>query len=325
MHNRLSLALDPTYLKLILFPTEKCNFRCLYCYEDFEKGRMERKIIEGIKNLITLRAPELTKLNIDWFGGEPLLAKDIVIEILSHAKDLREEYGFSLLSSITTNGYTLDPTTILNIGKICPTEYQISFDGYRDYHNSKRFINHKDGSFDSIWKNICSFNELRKSGKLKSGRITLRLHVHTDNQSSLLELINQINLNLDPQFFHVFLKNIAHLGSKNDDKFSILDDTSSIHRHKELNEQLSKFRLVSLNKSSPYICYASMPNSFAIRPDGSLAKCTVALKSPKNHLGYLTPEGTFDFNKETFTPWIKSFQTLDPAVLACPLHYIEKN
>lgn len=38
--------------ELILFPTEQCNFRCTYCYEDFKLGRMSNGTVNGIKALI---------------------------------------------------------------------------------------------------------------------------------------------------------------------------------------------------------------------------------------------------------------------------------
>ena len=62
-------ALSPRILSLILLPTEKCNFRCTYCYEDFAIGRMQPSVVRGIKALITHRVPHLDRLNISWFGG----------------------------------------------------------------------------------------------------------------------------------------------------------------------------------------------------------------------------------------------------------------
>lgn len=48
-------ALSSSNLELIILPTEHCNFRCLYCYEDFQVGRMKRPVVESIKKLISLR------------------------------------------------------------------------------------------------------------------------------------------------------------------------------------------------------------------------------------------------------------------------------
>jgi uncharacterized protein len=78
------------YLKLTILPTEKCNFRCEYCYEDFTHGRMSPSTITGIKNSMEMRAPTLSVLEISWFGGEPLLASDIVINISKFAKDISQ-------------------------------------------------------------------------------------------------------------------------------------------------------------------------------------------------------------------------------------------
>ncbi|HVR96858.1 MAG TPA: radical SAM protein [Thermoanaerobaculia bacterium] len=59
-------------LELILMPSEDCNFRCTYCYEDFARGTMIPDVREGIKNLVRKRIKKLNRLHISWFGGEPL-------------------------------------------------------------------------------------------------------------------------------------------------------------------------------------------------------------------------------------------------------------
>ena len=61
-------------LRLILMPTEACNFRCTYCYEDFRYKRMDDSVVTGVKRFLDLRASHLSQLEISWFGGEPLLA-----------------------------------------------------------------------------------------------------------------------------------------------------------------------------------------------------------------------------------------------------------
>jgi uncharacterized protein len=91
---------------LILLPTEQCNFRCTYCYEDFAIGRMTPDTVRGVKKLIDRRASELTHLQISWFGGEPLLARSIIEDVASHA-GLAQKRNSGLIyeSDMTTNGY----------------------------------------------------------------------------------------------------------------------------------------------------------------------------------------------------------------------------
>src|ERR1041384_6711550 len=101
-----SKLIDHKTQELIILPTEKCNFRCTYCYEDFSIGKMKLETRESIKKFIKKRAPLLDKLNISWFGGEPLLAKDIVLDISSYAHKCSQEYDeLEFNAGMTTNGY----------------------------------------------------------------------------------------------------------------------------------------------------------------------------------------------------------------------------
>jgi uncharacterized protein len=62
-------ALDPRSLHLILLPTERCNFRCTYCYERFDVGQMSRQVIDAVLAFLDSRASSLERLVIAWFGG----------------------------------------------------------------------------------------------------------------------------------------------------------------------------------------------------------------------------------------------------------------
>ena len=79
-------------LGLIIMPTEKCNYRCVYCYEDFEQGRMADSVSDGIVRLVASRAPLLDQLTISWFGGEPLLAMAVIEKIMQAANDSAAEH-----------------------------------------------------------------------------------------------------------------------------------------------------------------------------------------------------------------------------------------
>jgi len=112
LEQHIRLALSNRYLELVLLPTERCNFSCIYCYEAHPKDKIPSYVVEGIKKLITLRAPSLATLNIVWFGGEPLLTKPIIKEIMLHALQAKKEIpSLNLISTVYTNGYLLDGET----------------------------------------------------------------------------------------------------------------------------------------------------------------------------------------------------------------------
>jgi len=63
---------------------------------------MRNEVINGIKNLIKERERDLELLNLEWFGGEPLLAFDIIRDIMNFAQESANKNGFVLSSGMTT-------------------------------------------------------------------------------------------------------------------------------------------------------------------------------------------------------------------------------
>ena len=154
-------------LRLDILPTEECNFRCVYCYENFKIKKMDDKVIEGIKNLILARSKTLKNLEINWFGGEPMLAYDVIKDIMEYSKYLSIRYNFKLTSSMTTNGSLLTIKKFKELYELYVRWFQISFDGDKDNHNKFRITREKTDTFDIIYNNILN---LHKSN-INSGKI----------------------------------------------------------------------------------------------------------------------------------------------------------
>src|ERR1043165_6340145 len=107
-HGQVAATLSRKLQQLIILPTEKCNFRCTYCYEDFAIGKMKEPVQLAIERYLDRRIPGLAELRLDWFGGEPLVAHKIVRRLSSYASRLCSEHGVALQGAITTNAYLLD-------------------------------------------------------------------------------------------------------------------------------------------------------------------------------------------------------------------------
>jgi len=67
------------------------------------------------------------------------------------------------------------------------------------------------------------------------------------------------------------------------------------------------------------MCYAAMANSLAIRADGSIAKCTVALNDPRNNIGKINPDGSLDLNNN-YNKWLTGLIINDEDSIVCPMH-----
>jgi uncharacterized protein len=125
-------------LFLILMPTEACNFRCTYCYEDFRYSRMEPWVVEGVKRFISIRAPGLRVLEINWFGGEPLLATDIVENVSRHVQGLlRRRPEMLAKCGMTTNAFLLSHRRFERLLDLGIREYQVALDGPRRWRGRR--------------------------------------------------------------------------------------------------------------------------------------------------------------------------------------------
>ena len=79
MSPEIAAAATNDHLQLIVNPTERCNLRCVYCYETFALGKMPQTVISGLLNLVRRRAEKgLKTFRLEFFGGEPLVAWDVV-------------------------------------------------------------------------------------------------------------------------------------------------------------------------------------------------------------------------------------------------------
>src|SRR4030095_699453 len=66
------------------------------------------------------------------------------------------------------------------------------------------------------------------------------------------------------------------------------------------------------------ICYACSGNSFVIRSNGRINKCTVALYNDANDIGYITEIGDINVDNKKFSKWIAPLFSSDSNALKCP-------
>jgi len=306
--------------KLILFPTEQCNFRCLYCYENYQLPKMSNEIVESIKLFLEKRIPTLKLFELEWFGGEPLLEKKIVIEITQYAQMLCKKHNVAFHSIMTTNGYLLDFATFQELNKMGVHSYQVTFDGDKENHNKFRLLpTSKTGSFDKIWNNLLNIKNDCKTDFV----ITIRCHLTAINETSIRILLKKIQDTFsDDKRFFIHLKEISALGGKNDDKIQHISKEKKLILIEELKKEYKKLSFVDIGKD--YICYAAKPNCFLIRADGTIGKCTVALSSEINNVGILLNDGTLKIDKDKYLSWSQGFDNLDKKMLDCPFYALKR-
>jgi uncharacterized protein len=306
------------YFSLILMPTEACNFRCTYCYETFEHKKMSPRVVTGIKALIDRRADELDELNIEWFGGEPTLALDIVWDICHHARTIAKSKGFRFTSGMTTNGYLLDQERFQRCLENEIRTFQISLDGAPSEHNKSRVLASGAGTFDRIWSNLMAMKEV--PGDFF---ILLRLHYTYENFISLGEFARSVGDVLkDDTRFNYWFHPINRLGGPNDENTTKMSDADK----KEIEAHLWQTSGLCRSPEAPtdvdYICYAAKGNSLVVRSTGRLAKCTVALTQDFNDIGSINEYGELSIDQSRFRRWIRPTLEANWDIIACPVNWV---
>lgn len=311
----LRFAVSPERFHLILFPTEQCNFRCVYCYEDFNVGKMPDWVVTAVKTLLAKKIPKLRILELSWFGGEPLLAKDIMFDLAQYAYDLAQQYECVIMGDVTTNGSLLDLRTFTRLVKLKQNRFQISIDGAQEVHDQTRLTRNGRGSFAMIWRRL-----MDAAATDLDFRITLRIHLTSQNRVSVEEFCQLYyqNLEKDPRF-SLYFKAIENLGGDNQAEIQKLSGAGSLRKIAALLQEAHDPKPAADN----YICYAAKPNSLAIRANGSLNKCTVALQDEKNQIGKILPDGTLEIRQQKFSTWIQGFSRLDSWSMGCPHSYLD--
>lgn len=307
-------------LKLILYPTEQCNFRCLYCYEDHLAPQMNRVVINAIKGFLQKRIPLLKLFELEWFGGEPLLAKDIITEITSFSQELCQRYSVTFISTMTTNGFLLNVSTLKHLLSLGIRSFQISFDGDRDNHNRFRIMpNFQQGTFDTIWNNLVHL----KNDISDDFSIAIRCHLTAINSDSIESLLGRITETFaDDKRFFVHLKEVSALGGPNDNQLHLLSKSEKIQLISTLKKKYNKLNYIDIGED--YICYAAKPNCIAVRSNGNLIKCTVAMDDEMNQVGKLNSDGSLAIDQEKFFLWSKGFESMNRSQLDCPYYHCIK-
>lgn len=146
----------PTVVKaLCLHISHDCNLACKYCFAEegeYHGGKRELMSLEvGKKALDFLVANSGSRRNleVDFFGGEPLMNWDVVKELVAYGRSLEKENDKNFRFTLTTNGVLLNDD-ILEFANKEMANIVLSIDGRKKIHDMMRPFRKGAGSYDII-------------------------------------------------------------------------------------------------------------------------------------------------------------------------------
>jgi uncharacterized protein len=86
------------------------------------------------------KIPRLEHLTVSWFGGEPLLALDIIEELSEAIVEWTNRHGVTYQAEMSTNGYYLSKETLQRLLKYKVNRFMVTLDGSKDVHDSRRAL-----------------------------------------------------------------------------------------------------------------------------------------------------------------------------------------
>lgn len=151
---------------LCLHIAHTCNLNCSYCFASQGKYHGERAMMSyevGKRALDFLVENSGTRKNleVDFFGGEPLMNFEIVKQLVAYARSIEKDKGKNFRFTLTTNGVLVDDDVINWANREC-SNVVLSLDGRKEIHDRYRVDYAGNGSWDKIVPKFQKFVEARE-------------------------------------------------------------------------------------------------------------------------------------------------------------------
>ncbi|SES73665.1 uncharacterized protein SAMN05660297_00447 [Natronincola peptidivorans] len=150
---------------LCLHIAHDCNIRCKYCFASQGNFQGERSLMTsdvGKKaiDFLLLNSGNRTNLEVDFFGGEPLMNFNVIKEIIDYSKEKEKAYNKNIRFTITTNGVALNNTMMEYINENM-FNVVLSIDGRKEINDFMRYTVNGEGTYDLIVPKLKEMASLR--------------------------------------------------------------------------------------------------------------------------------------------------------------------
>ena len=131
-----------------------CNLNCSYCFASQGKYHGDRALMsfevgKRALDFLVENSGSRHNLEVDFFGGEPLMNFDVVKHLVAYARNIEKEAGKNFRFTLTTNGMLIDDDVIEFANREC-SNVVLSLDGRKEVHDRYRVDYAGNGSWERI-------------------------------------------------------------------------------------------------------------------------------------------------------------------------------
>ncbi len=139
---------------LCLHVAHTCNLNCSYCFASQGKFHGDRALMpfevgKQALDFLIEHSGSRRNLEVDFFGGEPLMNWDVVKRLVAYARSVEKQAGKNFRFTLTTNGMLIDDD-VIDFANREMSNVVLSLDGRKEVHDRFRVDYAGQGSFDTI-------------------------------------------------------------------------------------------------------------------------------------------------------------------------------
>ncbi len=295
---------DVTNFGLTIAPTLDCNFRCKYCFETHPKGKMSSETQAALVKFVESRLERAEAFSVTWYGGEPLLAKEIIWSLSEKFLTLCKNFSVDYNAFIITNASLLEDSDVELFKKYKISGAQITIDGVKEIHDSRRRSVTGESTFDKL---------IDRVNFLLNENLSVIVRINIDKE----------NIDRVDEFLDVLSERITHREELKIDFGQVspfTDICKSIESDCYNNEQFADIMLplyekvlahgFTVNKMAVYpaprvnFCCVDYVNSFVIDNHGDLYRCWNHVSNLKQSCGNVNDGDNFALVKN-YLSWIQ--------------------
>ena len=154
---------------LCLHIAHTCNLNCSYCFASQGKYHGDRAVMsfevgKAALDFLVANSGGRRNLEVDFFGGEPLMNFEVVKQLVAYARSIEKQAGKNFRFTLTTNGLLIDDDVIDFANREC-SNVVLSLDGRKEIHDRFRVDYAGNGSWERI---VPKFQKLVKAREGKN-------------------------------------------------------------------------------------------------------------------------------------------------------------
>lgn len=297
---------DKRLMDLTLLPAEACNFACPYCFQYNRRNVvMADWVYDAIHALIERSVGDgLTHLRLGWYGGEPTLAANRILQFMHRLVPLVKASHLTVQTSIVTNGYKLTPRLLTSLVEADIRQFQVTLDGAPDTHDRLRYLKSGKPTFSTIYENLLGIAKLDPSLDFRLAIRANFLRTTTDSARRLLDLFVR-DFSHDRRFT-IYFRPVYRFETTRNSVEALAPEICSLREGLELQAGLAVETIRALNQDScfhifdplpgpiPSWCPAERVCSYTIGAGGEVYACDTLLGDEAATIGRLRRDGSIE-------------------------------